>query len=80
MGVWWGMGKVKELESIIKELEEEIQWRDNHIIEINADNTRVLEQSMEVARLIELYDKFIRKMNLEDELKVFLKEEINSYN
>ncbi|MCU5131451.1 hypothetical protein [Bacillus tropicus] len=74
------MGKVKELESIIKELEEEIQWRDNHIIEINADKTRVLEQSMEVARLIELYDKFIRKMNLEDELKVFLKEEINSYN
>ncbi|UOK49422.1 hypothetical protein KU891_28235 (plasmid) [Bacillus tropicus] len=80
MGVWWGMGKVKELESIIKELEEEIQWRDNHIIEINADKTRVLEQSMEVARLIELYDKFIRNMNLEDELKVFLKEEINSYN
>ncbi|WP_248140162.1 hypothetical protein [Bacillus tropicus] len=74
------MGKVKELESIIKELEEEIQWRDNHIIEINADKTRVLEQSMEVARLIELYDKFIRNMNLEDELKVFLKEEINSYN
>ncbi|WP_257208530.1 hypothetical protein [Bacillus toyonensis] len=74
------MGKVKELESIIKELEEEIQCRDNHIIEINSDNTRVLEQSMEVARLIELYDKFIRKMNLEDELKVFLKEEINSYN
>ncbi|PEO77449.1 hypothetical protein CN570_19395 [Bacillus toyonensis] len=78
--MWWGMGKVKELESIIKELEEEIQWRDNHIIEINSDNTRVLEQSMEVARLIELYDKFIRKMSLEDELKVFLKEEITSYN
>jgi len=30
------MGKVKELE-------EEIQWRDNHIIEINSDNTRILE-------------------------------------
>ncbi len=35
---------------------------------------------MEVARLIQLYDKFIRKMNLEDKLKVFLKEEIKNYN
>ncbi|MDM5188165.1 hypothetical protein QUF99_12815 [Bacillus sp. DX4.1] len=69
------MGKIQELELKIKHLEEQVQWRDNHIKEINEDNTTIIEQAMEAARFIEIYDKFILTMDLQDELRKFLKEE-----
>lgn len=68
------MDKVQELELKIKELEEEIQWRDSHIETINEDSSRILEQSMEVSNLIDLYNQFIVEMDLKDELKLFIKE------
>ncbi|PFV20982.1 hypothetical protein COK97_14255 [Bacillus cereus] len=74
------MDKVQELELKIKELEEEIQWRDSHIETINKDSSRILEQSMEVANLIDLYNQFIVEMDLGDELKVFIKEKQKNYN
>ncbi|QEL88634.1 hypothetical protein [Bacillus mycoides] len=74
------MDKVQELELKIKELEEEIQWRDSHIKTINKDSNRILEQSMEVSNLIDLYNKFIVEMDLKDELKVFIKEKQKNYN
>lgn len=74
------MDKVQELELKIKELEEEIQWRDSHIETINKDNNQLLEQSMEVANLIDLYNQFIVEMNLGNELRVFIKEKQKLYN
>lgn len=74
------MDKVQELELKIKELEKEIQWRDSHIKTINEDSNRILEQSMEVSNLIDLYNKFIVEMDLKDELKVFIKEKQKNYN
>ncbi|PFE82980.1 hypothetical protein CN899_28285 [Bacillus thuringiensis] len=74
------MDKIQELELKIKELEEEIQWRDSHIETINKDNNRLLEQSMEVANLIDLYNQFIVEMDLGNELKVFIKEKQKLYN
>ncbi|MGG1168698.1 hypothetical protein [Bacillus mycoides] len=74
------MDKVQELELKIKELEKEIQWRDSHIKTINKDSNRILEQSMEVSNLIDLYNKFIVEMDLKDELKVFIKEKQKNYN
>lgn len=74
------MDKVQELELKIKELEKEIQWRDSHIETINKDSNRILEQSIEVANLIDLYNQFIVEMDLKDELKVFIKEKQKNYN
>lgn len=74
------MDKVQELELKIKELEEEIQWRDSHIETINKDSSRILEQSMEVSNLIDLYNQFIVEMDLGNELKVFIKEKQKLYN
>ncbi|MES9663560.1 MULTISPECIES: hypothetical protein [Bacillus cereus group] len=74
------MDKVQELELKIKELEEEIQWRDSHIETINEDSSRILEQSMEVSNLIDLYNQFIVEMDLKDELKLFIKEKHKKYN
>lgn len=73
------MDKVQELELKIKELEKEIQWRDSHIETINEDSSRILEQSMEVSNLIDLYNQFIVEMDLKDELKVFIKEKQKNY-
>ena len=69
------MEKVQDLESKIKELEREIQWRDNYIKEINEDNLIIIAKAVEATELIKLYDKFIKTMNLHDELKQFVKEE-----
>jgi len=69
------MVKEQILESKIKELEEEIEWRDNHIKEISEDNSIIIGKAVEATELIKLYDKFIKTMNLHDELKQFVKEE-----